>query len=198
MWESRSETENNGSIQRIRLFHQGGEIPLRYNEVIDLWQDNPEFQAYFIGLLAEIPFSAYFWENPPITTTTVRRPFECVLVDAPTLARAEPDPRMFETHFMLRDCSEGVITFASLGGDSLLVAPCPDGPPSAYPHLAAFLREAQRPQQCALWRYVATALKQRIGDDPLWLSTSGLGVAWLHVRLDTRPKYYEYGPYRGV
>lgn len=31
---------------------------------------------------------------------------------------------------------------------------------------------------------------------PLWVSTSGLGVSWLHVRLDSRPKYYTYAPYK--
>ncbi len=27
---------------------------------------------------------------------------------------------------------------------------------------------------------------------PVWFSTSGMGVAWLHFRLDKRPKYYTY------
>jgi hypothetical protein len=27
---------------------------------------------------------------------------------------------------------------------------------------------------------------------PVWFSTSGMGVAWLHFRLDERPKYYTY------
>jgi hypothetical protein len=27
---------------------------------------------------------------------------------------------------------------------------------------------------------------------PVWFSTSGMGVAWLHFRLDQRPKYYTY------
>ncbi|WP_391540805.1 DUF6940 family protein [Halomicronema hongdechloris] len=31
---------------------------------------------------------------------------------------------------------------------------------------------------------------------PRWVNASGLGVAWLHVRLDTRPKYYQHEPYR--
>ncbi len=35
-----------------------------------------------------------------------------------------------------------------------------------------------------------------IGHTPLWLSTAGGGVAWLHVRLDSRPKYYGYSPYK--
>ncbi len=32
--------------------------------------------------------------------------------------------------------------------------------------------------------------------NPVWLSTAGAGVSWLHVRLDDRPKYYGHGPYR--
>jgi hypothetical protein len=30
---------------------------------------------------------------------------------------------------------------------------------------------------------------------PIWLSTAGMGVAWLHIRLDERPKYYSHKPY---
>ena len=35
----------------------------------------------------------------------------------------------------------------------------------------------------------------RLGGKPVWLSTAGLGVGWLHVRLDDRPKYYRHAPY---
>jgi len=45
-------------------------------------------------------------------------------------------------------------------------------------------------------RSTARAITARLSDRPLWVSTSGLGVAWLHVRLDARPKYYQYTPYR--
>ena len=33
---------------------------------------------------------------------------------------------------------------------------------------------------------------------PVWVSTAGAGVSWLHVRLDDRPKYYGYQPYRNL
>jgi hypothetical protein len=39
-------------------------------------------------------------------------------------------------------------------------------------------------------------MARRVGRQPVWLSTAGAGVAWLHVRLDDRPKYYGHGPYR--
>jgi hypothetical protein len=36
----------------------------------------------------------------------------------------------------------------------------------------------------------------QLGTAPVWVSTAGMGVSWLHVRLDNRPKYYGYKPYR--
>lgn len=33
---------------------------------------------------------------------------------------------------------------------------------------------------------------------PFWLSTAGMGVSWLHVRLDERPKYYRFQEYRSA
>jgi hypothetical protein len=40
------------------------------------------------------------------------------------------------------------------------------------------------------------AVDEQLGEQPLWLSTAGTGIFWLHVRLDSRPKYYTYQPYR--
>jgi hypothetical protein len=48
----------------------------------------------------------------------------------------------------------------------------------------------------ALWIEVAEVHDGAMGEEPRWLSTSGLGVFWLHVRLDQRPKYYAHTPYR--
>ena len=39
-------------------------------------------------------------------------------------------------------------------------------------------------------------MEARIDSNPLWLSTLGLGVAWVHIRLDRTPKYYQYAPDR--
>jgi hypothetical protein len=62
--------------------------------------------------------------------------------------------------------------------------------------LAAFVRLAPAQQQSALWRSVGEAMQRRLSKKPVWLSTAGAGVPWLHVRLDDLPKYYGYRPYR--
>jgi hypothetical protein len=107
-----------------------------------------------------------------------------------------PDPSAFENQWASRDVSSGVVTFPNLGGDAALVVPCAIAPLSAYGHIAAFVREAPEAQRHALWQAVGSALEDRLDPRPIWLSTSGLGVSWIHVRLDSHPKYYQYGPYR--
>jgi hypothetical protein len=60
------------------------------------------------------------------------------------------------------------------------------------------VRGAPESQKHALWALVGKMMEQRMGSSPVWLSTAGAGVPWLHVRLDERPKYYGFGPYRDV
>ena len=120
------------------------------------------------------------------------RTFECVMIASPSLSRMGIDPDAFAHHF--RPGCE-VVTFGNLGGDAALVAPSPEGH-GDFAHLASFTATASHAWQDALWQAVGDAMKKRIGAKPIWLSTAGLGVAWLHVRLDTRPKYYRFAPYR--
>lgn len=170
--------------------------PLSYAQTIGHWQHHEPFRTFFIALLARAPFAAYFWETPPLTAATQERPFEFVQVDAPQLACVRANPAPFQTHFDTAVAGEAVIAFPNLGRDAFLVVPRPQAALDAYGHLAVFTRQAPISQQHALWQRVGQALADRLGPDPLWLSTSGLGVYWLHLRLDSRPKYYTYTPYR--
>ena len=132
-----------------------------------------------------------------MTRSSLGRAFECVLVDSPALARMTAAPNAFSQPFAAAPEDE-VAAFENLGGDAWLVAPRPLPEAADYPHLAAFLRAAPVRQQAALWRRTAEGLVRRLSERPLWVSTSGLGVAWLHVRLDSRAKYYVYQPYRSA
>ena len=61
-----------------------------------------------------------------------------------------------------------------------------------YGHLAAFLRSASSASRIALFRaFGDAALAQMAALKPgsaMFLSTCGAGVAWLHLRIDPRPK----------
>jgi hypothetical protein len=169
--------------------------PATFRAVIDAWQSAPAFPPFFTAALAAVPYGAYCWETPPLTPATVGRPFECVFVESRALEAVHADPGPFGEHFADERTGVDVVTFESLGRDALLVAPCPRAELAAYTHLAAFVRHAPAPQVHALWRAVGAALDARLGASPVWLSTAGLGVHWLHVRIDTRPKYYRHRAY---
>jgi len=190
MWSTRIEELVRGRVVNVDFENR----PAKYSEVLHWWQDDAVFRTFFIALLAEAPFSAFRWETPPITATSVGRPFEFVLLDSPGLV-SQPDPEAFAEHFR-GPHSGDLVSFPNLNNDAILVVPCPLGPISAYGHLAAFVREAPQAQNHSLWRLVGEMVERRLGPRPVWLSTAGAGVSWLHVRLDQRPKYYGYTPYR--
>ena len=192
MYDAQRNILQDGRVHRFDIYGEGG--VLTYAAALEQWQEDASFRSFFIELLREVPFSAYRWETPPVTSASQDRPFEFAVVDDPALGHP-PDPSPFAPHFAEADADPGIAVFDNLGGDAKLVAPCPQGPESAYGHLAAFVREGPASQNHALWQAVAAAVVRRIGERPLWLSTAGGGVAWLHVRLDTRPKYYRYRPY---
>jgi hypothetical protein len=167
--------------------------PATVADVLRGWQDDVVFRSLFNALLADAPFSAFRWETPPVTDATMSQPFEFVLLDSPTLAR-RPEPKAFADHFT--DAEASVAVFPNLGGDAIMIVPCPITDLSAYGHLAAFVRHAPKAQRHTLWQSVGKAMTERTGAKPVWLSTAGAGVSWLHVRLDDQPKYYGFEPYK--
>ncbi len=173
---------------------QRDDHPATFTEVLHVLRTDTEFRSWLNTILAEVPFTAFRWETPAVTSTTTGQVFEFVVLDAPHLTK-RPNPDAFEEHFRHSFDAE-VIDFPNLSGDAVLVVPCPIAEPSAYGHLAAFVRNAPESQRDALWARVGEAMTQRLDTAPVWLSTAGAGVPWLHVRLDNSPKYYGHAPYR--
>ena len=189
MWQSRIETIDDGRAQKFTIVRD--DAPVRYSDVLKLCQTDVEFRSFFIGLLADSPFTAFRWETPPLTLANAERDFEFVLLRSTGLDRPA-DSTAFARHFDDND----VVTFPNLAGDAVMVAPCPIVGKSIYGHLASFIRNAPLAQVHHFWQSVGAAMQERLGEAPVWLSTAGMGVSWLHVRLDSRPKYYGYAPFK--
>jgi len=194
MWRMVRKELQSGRIDQYQIVAADGSM-MSYAQVIECWRSDPGFAGFFSGQLASSVFDAFLWETPPVTRESMHRPFECVLVDSPQLAHALPDTTAFAEHFAAGS-GQVIVSFDNLGGDARLISPCPLEPVTACAHLAVFLRDAPAAAVVQLWQQVAVAITSALNDQPLWVSTCGLGVYWLHVRLDSFPKYYRYTPYQ--
>ena len=195
-WRARAREETE-SIWRLTIDQDGRR--LRFSELIDLWAWNRDFAIWFSSALAAAaPFQQYYWECPPLTCSLENDlAFECAFIRRSN-AFAAANPRDFREHLNAAEAHVGAVTFRNLGGDSQLVAPCERGSRSCYGHLASFVNLAPEEQQWSLWSLVGQTVRQLLkerGKRPTWISTEGSGVPWLHVRLDTRPKYYHHNEY---
>lgn len=188
----RQERSTDGT--RIRGIAEVGDAPATFACFLEALAEDPGVRGEFVHQLQEVPFRAYRWECPALTRQVLGRPFEYMILDSPYL-EMPPDPRDFQEHFTSAGDAQAV-AFPNLGMDATMIAPCPLGTADDYAHLGAFTRSAPPEQQQELWCLVGRTLQQRLDERPVWLSTAGGGVAWLHVRLDDRPKYYAHGPYR--
>jgi hypothetical protein len=190
-WKSEAEQLDHRTI-KVRLM---AEAPLSFGEVIGLLESDSEFRSFFTSAIQQAGYDSYFWEVPAVTSATLEQPFEFVVVEGASLEFLRPDPKPFAEHFAARP-GASVIDFPNLGGDALLVVPAPVATDvGCYTHLGRFLREAPSLQIDAFWKSVGACMKRRVSGSPLWLSTAGMGVSWLHLRLDSRPKYYRHKAY---
>ena len=60
-------------------------------------------------------------------------------------------------------------------------------------------RTGSDPQMHDFWIEVGRQMEARLAEKPsekIWMSTCGTGIYWLHLRLDSKPKYYTYTTYR--
>lgn len=192
-FDVRKKIEHDGQIQKASFIQN--QQPMSWQQVIDAWRSSYPFREVFLTFLRQAPFVAYRWETPPLITERLTDVFECVLLNSPYLD-TKVDMVSFQRQFQKSGDAAGIIDFMNLGSDARLIVPKPVEPVKACAHLASFIREVPENLCHELLATMARIIPQEITDQPRWISTAGGGVAWLHVRIDHRPKYYGYAPYR--
>jgi hypothetical protein len=182
----------------VRIGISDGDRPVTVQSFLNALQTNSTAGSWFGACLKALPWRAFYWECPPLTTVALADPFECVALEAPSLEGLTAEPDAFRAHLDAAPPGSLVAVFPNLSGDALLVAPTEAEDGGGYPHLGAFLRAAPRAQIAAFFSALASQGLRSCREGPAWISTAGDGVAWLHGRVDRRPKYYRYAPYRAV
>lgn len=203
-------TRSGAAFQRYQAFMQEKSVSIQewtQSMLSESESSSSSSLSSFLNILqTNCPYKAFFFETRPVTSTAqmATKTFEFVLVDAPDLyefATTRPNPKAFAEYFS-NECTTACV-FSSLHKDATLIAP--KAPPQQgstdlvpFSHLADFCRKADPDVVTKTWRLAIQTYVQQVERQkrPLWFSTSGLGVSWLHFRVDQRPKYYTYRPFR--
>ncbi|MEX0273985.1 MAG: hypothetical protein AB3N16_06380 [Flavobacteriaceae bacterium] len=190
MWQSIPEKL---SKDTVRYTISDGSNFLTFSDWLDLISTSNAFIEFYTDILVSSAFEAFFWEVRPVNDASLHQKFQFVLVNGKSLAQIQADPSSFKQQF--RE-GESVVSFPNLGGDALLLVPTPIDETTDYAHMAKFVRNAPIHQIRTFWKTVGKRYRASIGTKYTWLSTAGMGVSWLHVRIDEGPKYYRHSDYR--
>ena len=107
-------------------------------EVIAALRSDPTFRASLADQLRAVPYATWFWECIRVSDG----PFECVVIEAPSLERAA-DPSAFGEYL-----TSSINTFENFGGDTILIAPSPTAATRTLPRSYA-RRLPTRPTSCS-------------------------------------------------
>lgn len=146
----------------------------------------------FCNFLATLPYESIFWECPNKFDEIAQ--FHITPTNSFANIRASylPFQQYIENAF---EKEETVAVFPNLSKDSILIAPTDIT--ASYKDLLSFIRLATDREKAELWYNVAKNVLFRLNKGyNCYVSTHGLGVYWLHIRLDTSPKYYVHNAYK--
>jgi hypothetical protein len=137
----------------------------------------------------------FFYQTSPITRD-MDTEYEEKFIESNRLEKITQDYDPFAEHF-IKLKNKYVTSFANLSKKSILVVPVPlcDNKESNkifnYTTIKDFIDNGPKNQQIVFWKYVVKLVKQLLKIvDTVYINTHGLGVYYLHVRLDLTPKYY--------
>lgn len=142
-----------------------------------------------IAALQEIPFQYYMILFPSYPSCK-KDPLIIKVYDKTTsLDKMKIDTRTYSEYFKKNKYDPVVSFFSKRGNTKLIVPRILDGYDSeTYKNISTFSRMADVEQQIALWKKVFSELDTGSGEQ--YINTHGLGVGWLHVRIDKKmPKW---------
>jgi len=176
---------------RVRIYQ--GQNQLTWKDFIALCTNDSNFREFYCDVLAGSPWENFFWECTAAKSINSMDNFEHVTVQAPSFGQANPED--FKEH--LSHGGKLAVSFRNNQNDAMLVSVTEIGPRNQYGHIAAFIRGASREQKSALFAELGSILSATITErGTVYCSTDGTGVPWVHLRLDSQPKYYRTAEYK--
>ena len=152
-----------------------------WGEILQKWlkNDYPKYPSH-------IKYRFFYETSPYVNYWST---YEEKLIENHQLKAMIQNTDAFKQH--IKESNDNYVTsFLNLSKSSMLVIPMPNKG-KVYTTLKDFMDNAPEKQQQKFWNIVAVkAIEMNEQFGKVWISTHGLGVPYLHIRIDTSPKYY--------
>ncbi len=136
----------------------------------------------------------FFYETK-VCTKDLDSLYEAKFIQDNRLEYLEGDVSSFIKHIK-SSTSKYVTSFPNLAGDSILIIPIPKQGKN-FTTIKDFIDNASKTHQKEFWMFVSKTIKDVLTKyNKIYVSTHGLGVPYFHLRLDTKPKYYQTLDYK--
>jgi hypothetical protein len=131
----------------------------------------------------------FFYETSPITKD-MKEKYQALFIECDSLEQIDEDYSSFNQHIEKAE-DQNVTSFYNLSKSAYLIIPIPRKN-KQFTTIKDFIDNASERQQKNFWKEVAKSIVMMLEKhDKVWVSTHGLGVPYLHIRIDTNPKYYQ-------
>ncbi len=172
-------TDKNGIIEYD--FH------MNIGKARNLLSKNKTFRSTCTRILQSVSYPDYVWYLCKIEKGYETNPFKFIVKQ--TVLDCKEDPKTFDA--VNFDKSMNIIP--NLSKNALLLVPkyLQKSRNGCYTSIAKFMRYGPPSQVDDFWKILAEILTYKID---AWISTHGHGVCYLHLRIDSQPKYLEWVP----
>ena len=191
-------SESSAVYQKYKMCHTDSTI-MTYKRLFDVIQFSARTTEQFIEIFKQCPFEQYYFEVKPINIKNINTTqFEFVLYAATGLFNKAKYDKFEE--YGINQSNNRIKHFMNPSKNTLLIVPTYNKKCDihTYAHIANFMRYGNNKQQHNLLKKMFKYYEKELNKttNQLWLSTSGKGVPWLHIRIDQIPKYITFDEYK--
>ena len=204
----RVETKENSDTAEYYEVYKGNRR-LTCGDVLDEMGRTSFVEAlrWFLDVLNPFTQNAfYFLMCTPFQSNFISRPFTLILLKSTRWWSRPPTTADYSKYkeYVAQQCNtpnNHVMSFQSKSNDTLLVCPCPERgngiEAENYAHIGKYLKLSSAKERLSLFRAIQKEVRLHLLSQkgssgvPMFVSTHGLDIPWLHFRLETPlPKHY--------
>ena len=157
-----------------------------------------EFRENICKIFDNSEYKNVYWEFPGLDKNSFHLNAEFVLIS--TNPFPQSDTQTFLEHFNGKQ-ELSIIKFPNLSGDTELITVCPSKTNKTFNNccsdIMSFIKLAPKIVVHNMLKKIGLEMSNHFNSsDKKYLSTSGRGVSWLHVRICNYPKYYTFDEYK--